>query len=274
MAQVDASQDQQSGGGVNRLNHFNFVGWSSFALVLLLWELGARAAPGYRLYVPPVSEVLIALVRALFNGPAPGHLLVTFQRFAAGYLIAAALGMTFGVMLGYFPFLRRLFGTVIEFLRPMPSVAIIPVAILLLGIGDPMIVAVTVYASVWPILINTIDGVRNIESTLVATGRTFGLSLRAILWRIILPAASPYIVTGLRIALSIALILVTTAEMVAGSKGLGFFILDEERSMHSHNMYAGIILVAAFGYTINRLFLGLEARIMKWRHGMILRGAA
>jgi ABC-type nitrate/sulfonate/bicarbonate transport system permease component len=98
--------------------------------------------------------------------------------------------------------------------------------------------------------------------------------LRAILWRIILPAASPYIVTGLRIALSIALILVTTAEMVAGSKGLGFFILDEERSMHSHNMYAGIILVAAFGYTINRLFLGLEARLMKWRYGMMAREIA
>ena len=149
----------------------------------------------------------------------------------------------------------------------------IPVAILLLGIGDGMIIAVTVYASIWPILVNTIDGVRNIDGTLIATGRTFGLSLRAILWRIILPAASPYIVTGVRIALSIALILVTTAEMVAGSKGLGFFILDEERSMNSHNMYAGIILVAALGYGLNRLFLAAEGRLMRWRHGMLARGA-
>src|SRR3970040_2059118 len=110
----------------------------------------------------------------------------------------------------------------------MPSVAIIPVAILLLGIGDSMIVAVTVYASVWPILINTIDGVRHVEPTLIDTGRTFGLTRPQILWRIIVPGAAPYIVTGLRIGLSIALILVTTAEMVAGSKGLGYFILDEE----------------------------------------------
>jgi NitT/TauT family transport system permease protein/sulfonate transport system permease protein len=254
---------------VNKQASFNLPGWTSFGLVLLLWELTARAVPEYRLYLPPISEVLGALAGALFAGPMAGHLAITLQRFVAGYFLAAALGVGLGVALGYFPALQRLFGTTIEFLRPMPSVAIIPVAILLLGIGDAMIVAVTVYASVWPILINTIDGVRNIESTLVATGRTFGLGLRAILWRIIFPAASPYVVTGLRIALSIALILVTTAEMVAGSKGLGFFILDEERSMNSHNMYAGILVVAACGYTLNRLFLRLEGRAMRWRHGMI-----
>ena len=158
-------------------------------------------------------------------------------------------------MLGYFRFLHSLLATSIELLRPMPSVAIIPVAILLLGIGDGMIVSVTVYASVWPILINTIDGVRSVDPTLIDTGRTFGLSSWRILRQIILPAASPYIVTGLRIGLSIALILVTTAEMIAGSKGLGFFILDEERAMNSANMYAGIVVVALLGYTLNRLFL-------------------
>jgi ABC-type nitrate/sulfonate/bicarbonate transport system permease component len=153
----------------------------------------------------------------------------------------------------------------------MPSVAIIPVAILLLGIGDGMIVAVTVYASTWPILINTIDGVRHIERTLIDTGRTFGLARRRILWQIVLPAAAPYIVTGLRVSLSIALILVTTAEMIAGNKGLGFFILDEERSLQSSNMYAGIILVAALGYVLNRLFVVLQEKAMKWRRGMVAR---
>jgi ABC-type nitrate/sulfonate/bicarbonate transport system permease component len=89
-----------------------------------------------------------------------------------------------------------------------------------------------------------------------------------------LPGASPYIVTGLRIGLSIALILVTTAEMISGSKGLGFFILDEERAMNSANMYAGIVVVALLGYALNRLFLVLESRAMKWRHGMLARQAA
>jgi ABC-type nitrate/sulfonate/bicarbonate transport system permease component len=195
----------------------------------------------------------------------------TLGRFLEGYLIAAAIAVTLGIVLGYFPSVHSLFETLIEFLRPMPSVAIIPVAILVLGIGDAMVVAVTVYASIWPILVNTIDGVRHIERTLIDTARTFGLSQARILHQIILPAASPYIVTGLRVSLSIALILVTTAEMIAGSKGLGFFILDEERSFRSVNMYAGVILVAILGYALNGLFVALEEKALRWRRGMLAR---
>jgi NitT/TauT family transport system permease protein len=259
---------------VNGLKNFNWPGWSSLVLLLLFWELGARTAAGFRLYLPPITSIFGALGHLLLSGPLAGHLLITLERFLSGYLIAAALGVLLGIALGYFRSLHNLLGVVIEFLRPMPSVAIIPVAILMLGIGDSMIAAVTVYASVWSILINTIDGVRHIEPTLVDTGRTFGLSRWRVLWQIVLPGASPYIVTGLRVALSIALILVTTAEMVAGSKGLGFFILDEERSMNSSNMYAGIIIVAALGYALNRFFLAVEARVMKWRHGIMAREAA
>lgn len=259
---------------MNRLKHFNGLGWASLALLLLLWELGGRAVPESRLYFPSVGEIFEAGARLLATGVVAPHFLVTLERFLTGYLIASVLGLAVGVLLGYFRPLHRLLGAAIELLRPMPSVAIIPVAILTLGIGDAMIVAVTVYASVWSILINTIDGVRHIESTLLDTGRTFGLDRRRILWRIVLPAASPYIVTGLRIALSIALILVTTAEMVAGSKGMGFFILDQERSMNSSNMYAGILIVALLGYALNRLFLVIESRVMSWQHGMLNRGAA
>ena len=259
---------------MNNRYRFNYLGWSCFVALLLLWELGARAAPDQRLYLPPMTSVIGALGNLFITGAVGWHFAATVGRFLTGFLIAAALGVTLGIALGYIRPLHHLLRTAIELLRPMPSVAIIPVAILTLGIGDSMIVAVTVYASVWPILINTIDGVRHIESTLVDTGRTFGLGRSRILWQIILPGASPYIVTGLRIALSIALILVTTAEMIAGSKGLGFYILDEERSMNSGNMYAGIAIVAALGYALNRLFLAAEARVMKWRHGMMDRAAA
>jgi ABC-type nitrate/sulfonate/bicarbonate transport system permease component len=243
-------------------------------VLLLCWEFASRATPKMQLYFPPVSQIFTALVQALTAGSIVQHALVTLGRFAQGFLLAALLAVGAGVLLGYLRFLHSLFSTLIEFLRPMPSVAIIPVAILLLGIGDGMIVSVTVYACVWPVLINTIDGVRSIDATLIDTGRTFGLSRGRVLWEIILPGASPYVVTGLRIGLSIALILVTTAEMVAGSSGLGFYILDEERAMNSANMYAGIMLVAALGYALNRLFLLIEARAMGWRHGMMARQAA
>ena len=259
---------------MNSSTHFNWPGWLAFGAMLLFWEITARAAPTLQLYIPPLSQTLRALGQLLLSGAIAKHLGVSLIRFSAGYLLAAAIAVSLGIVLGYFHWLHGWFEMLIEFLRPMPSVAIIPVAVLMLGIGDSMIVAVTVYASMWPILINTIDGVRHIESTLVDTGRSFGLGRGRILWQIILPGASPYIVTGLRIGLSIALILVTTAEMIVGSNGLGFFILDEERSMNSANMYAGIIVVAVLGYALNRGFLTVEAKAMKWHHGMITREAA
>ncbi len=243
----------------------------AFSFLLLIWEFGSRLNPALQLYIPPVTRILSTLAELVFAGAIVNHLMITLTRFLQGYLLAASIAVILGTVLGYFRFAHSLFEAVIEFLRPMPSVAIIPVAVLLLGIGDAMIVAVTVYASLWPVLINTIDGVRHIERTLIDTGRTFGLSRRKILWQVVLPAAAPYIVTGLRISLSIALILVTTAEMVAGSKGLGFFILDEERSMNSTNMYAGIILVAVLGYLLNRLFLVCEGWAINWRRDMIAR---
>lgn len=259
---------------MKRAKDFNWLGWLNLALLLALWELGARATPKLQLYFPPVGQIFAALGNSLAGGALGDHALVTLGRFAKGYSIAALLAVSSGALLGYSRFLHGLLGTAIELLRPMPSVAIIPVAILLLGIGDGMIVSVTVYASLWPILVNTIDGVRHIDKTLIDTGRTFGLTRWRILWQIVLPGASPYIVTGMRIGLSIALILVTTAEMIAGSKGLGYFILDEERGMQSANMYAGIVVVALLGYALNRVFLLIEGRAMRWRHGMLARRAA
>ena len=259
---------------MSREQNLNWPGWLMFGALLLIWELGARVTPTLQLYFPPMSQIFAGLGQSLASGILAQHLTVTLGRFLQGYLLSSAIAVTAGVFLGYFRYLHSLFEMLIEFLRPMPSVAIIPVAILLLGIGDSMIVAVTVYASVWPILINTIDGVRRVDPTLIDTGRTFGLKQRQILWQIVLPSASPYIVTGLRIGLSIALILVTTAEMVAGSRGLGFFILDEERAMNSANMYAGIVVVALLGYLMNRLFLTLEATAMRWRHGLVQRVTA
>jgi ABC-type nitrate/sulfonate/bicarbonate transport system permease component len=249
-------------------NRFNWSGWLVFTVLLCLWEYGARLNTQLQLYLPPISRVMAEFSELIISGQMTIHVLVTLGRFLQGYLIAAFIAVTLGVVLGYFRFVHSLMEMVIEFLRPMPSVAIIPVAILLLGIGDAMIVAVTVYASTWPVLVSTIDGVRHIERMLIDTGRTFGLNRRQILWRVILPAASPYIVTGLRVSLSIALILVTTAEMIAGSKGLGFFILDQERALNSAAMYAGIIVIAFLGYALNRLFLALERRAMTWRRGM------
>jgi ABC-type nitrate/sulfonate/bicarbonate transport system permease component len=258
---------------MSRGGKFNWLGWIVLAALLLAWEYGGRAKPELQFYIPPISHIMAALARLLGSAEFAQHWLSTVSRFLQGYVIAALCAVVMGIVLGYFRFAYHLLEPLIEFLRPMPSVAIVPVAILALGLGDPMIIAVTIYASLWPILVNTIDGVRHIEPTLIATARSFRLSRAMILARVILPAASPQIMTGLRISLSIALILVTTAEMIAGSRGLGFFILDQERSFKSDNMYAGIIVVALLGYALNRLFVVIEGIVLRWHRGMNARGS-
>lgn len=249
----------------------NLTGIAVFAALLLLWEFSSRSSPALQNYFPPLSRVVRALFQLSLARELFGHLVATLGRFLGGYLLAAAVAVSLGIILGYFRLAYSLLEVLIELLRPMPSVAIIPVAILLLGIGNSMMVAVTVYACAWPILINTIDGVKNIDRTLIDTGRTFGLGRWKILRRIVIPAAAPYIMTGLRISLSIALILVTTSEMVVGTSGLGFFILDEERSLHPGNVYAGIVVVALLGYALNRFFIAVEAKAMAWHRGMTAR---
>jgi len=253
-------------------SRINFAGLGLFAALLVLWELSSRSSPDLERYFPPPTEVLSVLFRLGFARELFSHLADTLTRFLAGYLLAAALATILGVVLGYFRLAHSLFELLIELLRPMPSVAIIPVAILLLGIGDAMMIGVTVYACAWPILLNAIDGVRSIDRTLVDTGRTFGLGRWRILRDIALPAAAPYIATGLRVSLPIALILVTTSEMVVGGSGLGYFILDEERSFRTREMYAGIAVVALLGYVLNRLFVALENRALAWHRGATAKG--
>jgi sulfonate transport system permease protein len=218
-----------------------------------------------------MHQIIVSLIQVLASGELARHMLTTLMRFLTGYLIASVIAVSAGIVLGYFPFGHSLLDTSIELLRPMPSVAIIPVAILLLGISDGMIVAVTVYASLWPILINTIDGVRNIDRVLLHTARTFGLSPWRTIWQVILPACSPQIMTGLRVSLPITLILVVISEMVGSTDGIGYFILDAQRRFRVIQMYAGMLALAILGYVLNQLFGLLHRWLLSWHWGLAQR---
>ncbi|MBI2369155.1 MAG: ABC transporter permease [Deltaproteobacteria bacterium] len=247
---------------------FRLAGLGVLVALLCLWELASRTGYVYEVYFPPITRIAGTFLRILLDGTLVQHMLATLGRFGRGYLLAAALAVSAGLVLGYWRLLFTFFEPLIEFMRPMPSPAIIPIAILLFGIGDEMKIFVTLYACSWPILLNTIDGVRSIDRTLFNTALTFGLGRWELIRKVVIPAASPQIVTGLRISLAIALILVTTAEMVVSNDGLGFFILDEQRSFRIAEMYAGIFTLALLGYTLNRVFLALDARVMGWHRGL------
>lgn len=248
-----------------------WLGLTAVALCLAAWEAAARGRPDLAAYFPPASAVFVALVEIVRNGELATHTVASLRRFGEGYALAAVLAVGAGLCFGIWRRLHALFEPLIELLRPMPSVAVIPVAILFLGIGDEMKIAVTVYACSWPILLNTIDGVRSVDRVLVATAATFRLTPWERFWKVMVPAASPQIVTGLRVSLAIALILVTTSEMVVSNDGLGYYILDLQRSFQMPEMYAAVVAVGVVGYALNRLFLFLDSRVMAWHRGATRR---
>ena len=245
-----------------------WLGLGVVVLGLVAWELVARSRVELATFFPPVSEVLVTLAQILWSGELVAHIAASLRRFAEGYALAAALAVSAGLCLGIWRPLYGVFAPLIELLRPMPSPATIPIAILFLGIGDEMKVAVIVYACAWPILLNTIDGVRSVDRVLVATAATFRLSPWARFWKVMLPAASPQIVTGLRVSLAIALILVTTSEMVVSNDGLGFYVLERQRSFQMPEMYAAIVALALIGYGLNRCVLALDGWAIAWHKGL------
>lgn len=238
-----------------------------------LWEVSSRGGMVNSVAWPPFSSVALTFFELVTSGELLGHLLPSLKRLALGYFGAAVIAVGLGLLMGYFRAAYNLCEPLTEILRPIPSPAYIPIVILFLGIDDEMKVFVIAIGSFFPILLNTYSGVRAVDPVQINTARTFGLGQGAILRQIIIPAASPFILTGMRISLAISLILVVIAEMVASNSGIGFFILDTQRSFRVKEMYAGVIALAILGYALNHAFLMLERRLLRWHIGATSRGS-
>ena len=242
--------------------------------LLVAWEVVSRAALVNPAFLPPPSVVLAAWWGLAASGELGEHTLTTLRVWAQGFGLATLVGITLGLLMGLFRPIGAGLGTWVELLRPMPSVAIIPIAITSFGLDDPMKRFVTMYAATWPILINTLYGVRGVDPILVDSARTFRFAEWRRVLRVVLPAASPYVATGLRLGVGIALILVVTAELVASQSGLGFFVAQAQQSYRIPEMYAGILSIALLGYVLNLAFTLLEARALRWHRRMSAREAA
>ena len=167
--------------------------------------------------------------------------------------------------MGSVSIIYRLLEPITEFIRPIPASAYIPVAILILGIGNEMKIFVVFLACTFPILLNTYGGVRGIDPVVIDTGRTFGVGPLNALSQITLPAALPSILIGMRISLGTSLIVSIVAEMITGDSGIGYFILDAQRVFRIPDMYAGILTLGLLGYCINFIFLRMEQHFLRWR---------
>ncbi len=242
------------------------AGWAALALALLVWEAGARLAPSP--FVPPLSRVLVTFRDVMLSAQVvAGDMLPSLRRMAAGYAIAVVGGAAAGGILGSWRALFQVVEPVVEFLRAVPPPVLIPFALLLLGLGDAAKIFVIAFGCVWPVLLNAIDGTRNVNETFKDTARLFGRTPGEIAWQVVAPAALPQVFAGMRTSLSLALIMMVLSEMIASSNGVGYFVLHAQRTFDVPAVYSGILLLGLFGYAFNRVFLGLEGLVLRWHRG-------
>jgi ABC-type nitrate/sulfonate/bicarbonate transport system permease component len=236
----------------------------SIAAALALWELVTRTGVLPQRHVPAMTDTVAELFEQLGTTgfwTAVGN---TMQGWALGLGIAAALAIPLGIVIGSAPLLYRALRFVIEFLRPIPSVALIPLAVLVYGTGVESKVFLAAFASFWPLFVQTLYGVRDVDPVATDTARSFGLGRAERLWRIKLPSAVPYIATGIRISSAVALILSVTAEIVIGSAGLGRAINVARSSGAVELMYALIIATGILGWLLNVAATRAERRVLYW----------
>lgn len=259
-----AVDDRAKARTLARWHETRLTGVALLALLLLLWECSARFGWVVSSNWPPVSAVLGALWQGIVSGELGPLLLGTLRRMATGYTAGCLAGVTLGLLLGASGWLRSLLRPPIEALRPIPAPAIIPPLILFLGVDDALKIFIVALASFFPAFVNTLAGVGGIDDVLLQTARTFRAGWWRTLVRVILPATLPAIAAGLRTALSLALVVAVIAEMIAGSSGAGYYIVQMQYAMKPDAMYAVVFCLSAIGYGLNRGFLALEAGLIPW----------
>ena len=245
------------------MKRLNLAGWLVVLLVTGLAEIGVR---GFDLHdsVAAPSATFSALADELAAGTLSGELGATLESYVQGLALAIVGGVVLGIVIGSSRLLLDASAVVIEFLRPIPAVTLIPLAILAFGLGLPMRRFVIAYAAIWPILINTLYGVRGTDRIFRDVARTSGTSRPAELVRVTLPAALPSIATGVRVSASIALLVGVTAEFLRGTEGIGSYMQRQQLGFALPELYAAIVLVGGLGYAINVSLRALERRVLFW----------
>jgi ABC-type nitrate/sulfonate/bicarbonate transport system permease component len=229
-------------------------------LLLGLWAIWSAGSDTF--YYPPLTEILETFSETWLFERVGSDVVPSLLRLTAGYFLAVVIAVLVGIPLGLNATARRAAAPIVEFLRAIPPPALLPLAIVVIGVGNSMKVAIIAFVCLWPVLLNTIDGIRGIDPTLVDTARVYGVPRRATL-----PAAAPQIFAGMRTSLSLALILMVISEMVASTNGIGYFVLQSQRTFAIPEMWSGILLLGILGYTLNGAFVLIERRVLRWHRG-------
>ena len=233
---------------------------------VLLWQVLADARVLSPVFFPAPSRAVAALVERATDGTLWPPILATLWRMLVGWALASLLGVLLGAAIGSSENARAYLGPTLEFFRPLPASAIIPVAILFLGLTQQMSLAVIAFGAIWPVLLGSVYGFSTIKPRLREVSATLEMSRIEFFRHVAMPSALPDIISGARISLAIALILSIVVEMQASLPGLGQDIMQAQRRFRSADLYAGLIVLAALGFAVSSVLTAIEKRFLRWRN--------
>jgi NitT/TauT family transport system permease protein len=237
----------------------------AIGLLAAVWETFPRLGLVDATFLPPLSEVLVAWWQLATSGELLSHTRASLGRSLSGFGLAIAAAIPLGLAIGWYRPVATLLNPLLEVFRNTAALALLPVFVLILGLGETSKVAIIFYACSWPILLNTVSGVRTVDPLLIKSARSLGLSSVRLFQKVVLPAAVPTIFTGIRLAGAYSILILIAAEMVGAKAGLGYLINYAQYNFAVPDMYAGIITISAIGLVVNQILVGIERRVSTWR---------
>lgn len=232
---------------------------------LAIWEIAPQTGLVNITFFPPFTEVLEAWWKLLLSGDMAAHAGASLTRSIGGFFLALLVSIPLGLAIGWWRGVAEYLNPLLELLRNTAALAILPVFILLLGLGETSKIAIVFYACFFPLLLNTISGVRNVDPLLIKSARSMGLSSVNLFRRVIIPASVPTIFVGIRQAAAGSILVLVAAEMVGAKEGLGYLIQYTQFSFQIPEMYAGIISISAIGLLINYVLVVIEKKLTAWK---------
>jgi NitT/TauT family transport system permease protein len=262
--QEPSSARRRTGSAVGLLGR-SARGSVAIGAFLLLWELAPRFGLVDRTFLPPFSIVAKSWWVLAGNGTLWANAAASLTRAFGGFFLSIAIAVPLGLLIGWYRPVAQILDPLLELFRNTAALALLPVFTLILGIGETSKIAIVVYACLWPILLNTVAGVRNVDPLLIKSARSMGLRPLALFAKVVLPASVPNIFTGIRLAGAYSVLILIAAEMVGAKAGLGYYINYAQFNFQIPQMYAGILTISALGLLLNLTLLRLERRLSRWR---------
>ncbi|GAA1723857.1 ABC transporter permease [Isoptericola hypogeus] len=262
---VAGSQGRAAGRRLRRAGATVLRASAALVVFLAIWELAPRLGLADPVFLPPLSTVLSTFGGLLADGTIGAQVGTSLARAAAGFSIAVAVAIPAGLAIGWYARAAQYLGPFFELFRNTAALALLPVFILVLGIGETSKIAIVVYACFFPVLLSTITGVRTVDPLLVRSARSLGLSSPALFAKVVLPSAVPTVFTGIRMAATSSILVLVAAEMVGAKAGLGYYITYTQFNFQIPEMYAGIVTIALVGVCVNGALVLVERRLTRWR---------